>query len=104
MSTRKAQKGVLGTAGLSLAAVGIVFGDIGTSPLYVLQVALGAFPRHYYEGQLLGVLSLIAWSLLLVVTLKYVLLIMRIDHRGEGGVLSLVSATSFTGMVSGVTQ
>ena len=92
MSTRKAQKGVLGTAGLSLAAVGIVFGDIGTSPLYVLQVALGAFPRHYYEGQLLGVLSLIAWSLLLVVTLKYVLLIMRIDHRGEGGVLSLVSA------------
>ena len=82
----------LGTAGLSLAAVGVVFGDIGTSPLYVLQVALDAFPRHYYTGQLYGVLSLIAWSLLIVVTLKYVLLIMRIDHRGEGGVLSLVSA------------
>ncbi|MCH2162520.1 MAG: KUP/HAK/KT family potassium transporter, partial [Phycisphaerales bacterium] len=62
------------------------------SPLYVLQVALEAFPRHYHEGQLLGVLSLIAWSLLIVVTLKYVVLIMRIDHKGEGGVLSLVAA------------
>ncbi|MCH2162350.1 MAG: KUP/HAK/KT family potassium transporter, partial [Phycisphaerales bacterium] len=50
------KKRMLGTAGLSLAAVGVVFGDIGTSPLYVLQVALEAFPRHYHEGQLLGVL------------------------------------------------
>ena len=89
---RSSDRRMLGTAGLSLAAVGVVFGDIGTSPLYVLQVALDAFPKHYHTGQLYGVLSLIAWSLLLVVTLKYVFLIMRFDHRGEGGVLSLVSA------------
>ena len=81
------------TAALSLAALGIVFGDIGTSPLYVMQVSLAAAAgkvaptsEHVY-----GILSLIAWSMFLVVSVKYMFIVMRMDFRGEGGVLSLVS-------------
>mgnify|MGYP001344085038 CR=1 FL=1 len=81
------------TAMLSMAAIGIVFGDIGTSPLYVLKVSLDSLPLHeaFSNTHVLGVLSLITWSLFLVVTIKYLFLIMRMDHRGEGGVLSMVA-------------
>jgi KUP system potassium uptake protein len=80
-------------AKLAFATLGVVFGDIGTSPLYAMREAL-----HHVtdEGGLdlrsgvLGVVSLLIWSLLLVVTLKYVMLLMRADNRGEGGILSLV--------------
>jgi KUP system potassium uptake protein len=74
----------------TIGAVGVVFGDIGTSPLYALQQSLNATggDRQAPEA-VLGVLSLIFWSLLIVVTVKYVVLIMRADNDGEGGILSL---------------
>jgi KUP system potassium uptake protein len=78
--------------GLVLAAIGVVYGDIGTSPLYAMREALGengVLPLT--EASVLGVLSLIFWSLLVVVTLKYVIVILRADNRGEGGVLALAS-------------
>src|SRR5215216_799774 len=75
---------------LVLAALGVVYGDIGTSPLYTLREAFGhAGGLHLSEPAVLGVLSLVFWSLILIVTLKYVVLILRADNRGEGGVLAL---------------
>lgn len=85
---------VLNTSALSLAALGVVFGDIGTSPLYVMQVALTAASgrgAHSEVDQVYGILSLISWSLFLVVSVKYMFIVMRMDFRGEGGVLSLVA-------------
>jgi len=79
-------------ATLTLAALGVVFGDIGTSPLYALrQSALAAEQHASLQSSIFGVVSLIFWSLMIVVTLKYVLLIMRADNDGEGGVLALAS-------------
>jgi len=72
-----------------VGALGVVFGDIGTSPLYALESSLQATGGMEPRAGLLGILSLMFWSLLLVVTLKYVLLIMRADNEGEGGILSL---------------
>ena len=75
---------------LTLAALGVVYGDIGTSPLYTVQQAFGEAGRlPLDEATVLGALSLIFWSLILVVTVKYVTLILRADNRGEGGVLAL---------------
>jgi len=80
------------TATLTLAALGVVFGDIGTSPLYaVRESALAAGHHVAFQWAILGVVSLIVWSLFIVVTLKYVVLIMRADNDGEGGVLALAS-------------
>jgi KUP system potassium uptake protein len=77
---------------LTLAALGVVYGDIGTSPIYaVRQSALAAGHHVAVQSAVLGVVSLIVWSLIVVVTLKYVLLIMRADNDGEGGVLALAS-------------
>lgn len=76
---------------LALAAIGVVFGDIATSPLYAMQQAFGAggiTPRH---DNVLGLLSLIFWALLLVVTGKYVLIVMRADNHGEGGMMALAA-------------
>ncbi len=72
-----------------IGAMGVVYGDIGTSPLYALEASLGAAGAPTDRLAILGVLSLIFWSLLIVVTLKYVVLIMRADNEGEGGILSL---------------
>ena len=78
---------------LTLGSIGVVFGDIGTSPLYAFREAVS----HAAEGQpasrliVLGVLSLILWSLFIVVTAKYVLLLLRADNNGEGGTLSLMA-------------
>ncbi len=75
---------------LTIAAIGIVYGDIGTSPLYTMRVAFGedgVLPLT--EASVLGVLSLVSWALFTVVTLKYVIVILRADNRGEGGVLAL---------------
>ena len=75
---------------LTLAALGVVYGDIGTSPLYTMREAFGhAGGLQLSEPAVLGVLSLVFWSLILIVTLKYVVLILRADNRGEGGVLAL---------------
>jgi len=69
---------------LTLAALGVVYGDIGTSPLYAVRQSLVDF-GDLSERAILGALSLIVWALVLVVTVKYVLVIMRADNRGEGG-------------------
>ena len=78
---------------LTLGSIGVVFGDIGTSPLYALRVAVdsAAQGQAVTRVMVLGVLSLILWSLLIVVTAKYVLLLLRADNHGEGGTLSLMA-------------
>jgi KUP system potassium uptake protein len=79
-------------AGLALGAVGVVFGDIGTSPLYALREALAhAKPVGPPHMAVLGVVSLIIWALTLIVTLKYILVLMRADNGGEGGPVALMS-------------
>ena len=77
---------------LALGSVGVVFGDIGTSPLYALQAALSQIkPGALGPDQIVGVVSLIIWALLVVVTAKYVLFLMQADNKGEGGILSLMA-------------
>jgi KUP system potassium uptake protein len=75
---------------LILLALGVVYGDIGTSPLYAFRQSLSEYGA-VDQAAVLGVLSLIAWALMLVVTVKYVLVIMRADNRGEGGLLALTA-------------
>ncbi len=78
-----------GVLGLSIAAVGVVFGDIGTSPLYTLQVVFtGHHPLMVTAANVMGILSLIFWALMIVVSLKYVVFIMRADNNGEGGIMA----------------
>jgi KUP system potassium uptake protein len=81
-----------GLAGLSVAALGVVFGDIGTSPVYTFRECFN--PEHGFPldaEHVLGVLSMIFWALIIVVAVKYVLLIMRADNQGEGGILALLA-------------
>jgi KUP system potassium uptake protein len=81
-----------GLATMMLAAIGVVFGDIGTSPLYALKECFD--PQHgiaFSPEALFGVIAMMIWSLILVVTFKYVLFVMRADNKGEGGVLSLMA-------------
>ena len=79
---------------LTLGSIGVVYGDIGTSPLYALReavtAAVGKDGPMTHEA-VLGVLSLILWALIVVVTLKYVLILLRADNRGEGGTLALMA-------------
>jgi KUP system potassium uptake protein len=75
---------------LTVAALGVVYGDIGTSPLYAVRQSLIDF-GNLSERAILGALSLIVWALVLIVTVKYVLVIMRADNRGEGGLLALTA-------------
>jgi KUP system potassium uptake protein len=79
-----------------IGAMGVVYGDIGTSPLYALEASLNAAGAPLDRLAVLGVLSLIFWSLLIVVTLKYVVLIMSADNDGEGGILSLFALVERT--------
>ncbi|MFD2174826.1 potassium transporter Kup [Rhodobacter lacus] len=76
---------------LALGAVGVVYGDIGTSPIYTFREALRPAMRDgdLSRAEVLGLLSLIFWALILIVTLKYVLFLLRVDNRGEGGILAL---------------
>ncbi len=76
---------------LALTALGVVFGDIGTSPLYAFSVALNAMGQAPGPTQVLGVVSLTFWALMLIVSLKYVAIVMRADNDGEGGILALLS-------------
>src|SRR5258708_21540133 len=79
-------------AALTLLALGVVFGDIGTSPLYAVKETFS--PDHgiaLTPGTILGGLSTIFWALMIVVSLKYVVLIMRADNRGEGGIMALIA-------------
>ena len=82
-------------APLVIAAIGIVFGDIGTSPLYTLRECFtGPHGLPLTPDNVLGVLSVIFWALMIIVTLKYVTLIMRADNRGEGGIMALTALVS----------
>jgi KUP system potassium uptake protein len=77
---------------LSLAALGVVYGDIGTSPLYAFRECFA--PEHHLvpsPANILGVLSLIFWSLLLIISVEYLIFVMRADNRGEGGIIALMS-------------
>jgi len=77
---------------VTIAALGIVFGDIGTSPLYALRVCFGGTHGIAVTNQnIFGVLSLIFWSLILVISIKYLLLILNADNEGEGGILALMA-------------
>jgi KUP system potassium uptake protein len=75
----------------TLAALGIVFGDIGTSPLYTLKTAFDFLRGDATPERILGILSLVIWTLFLVTTIKYVIVAMSIDNEGEGGILALMS-------------
>jgi KUP system potassium uptake protein len=78
-------------AALALGAVGVVYGDIGTSPLYTLKEVFGAHGVAASPQNVLGALSLIFWSLIIVVSIKYLLFIMRADNKGEGGIMALMA-------------
>ena len=80
------------TTALTIGAIGVVFGDIGTSPLYAFREALAQTGADGIDrGEILGVLSLAFWALTLIVSVKYVLFLLRADNNGEGGVLSLMA-------------
>ena len=80
------------TLALTIGAIGVVYGDIGTSPLYAFREALAqAAGNGIVRSEILGVLSLAVWALILIVTVKYVLFLTRADNNGEGGVLSLMA-------------
>ncbi|HTV98143.1 MAG TPA: KUP/HAK/KT family potassium transporter [Steroidobacteraceae bacterium] len=82
-----------------LAALGVVFGDLGTSPLYTLQTVVESMDGRFTRAGALGVLSLIVWTLIVTISIKYCLFVMRADNRGEGGILalmSLIGANAFT--------
>ncbi len=82
----------------AVTALGIVYGDIGTSPLYAFQVALGATGHESpTRGDVLGVVSLIFWAIILIVAIKYVTVVMRADNEGEGGILALLSLVAWRG-------
>ena len=84
-------------AALMIGAIGVVYGDIGTSPLYAMKESfVGAHPLAVDRLHIFGVLSLIFWSLMLIVTLKYVLVAMRADNKGEGGSFALLALISRT--------
>jgi KUP system potassium uptake protein len=105
-TTNGASEGHSGFWALALGSIGVVYGDIGTSPLYAFREAIiAASGPHQYEqikhghevlerGNVLGVLSLILWALIIIVTLKYVLILLRADNNGEGGTLTLMALAS----------
>ena len=76
---------------LALGAIGVVFGDIGTSPLYTMKETLGTHGMTPTPSAVLGVLSLVFWALIIVVSLKYVTFVMRADNKGEGGIMALMA-------------
>ena len=77
---------------MCLAAIGVVYGDIGTSPLYAIREVFGGPHRiEVSEGNVLGILSLVFWILIITISIKYILFVLRADNRGEGGILSLMA-------------
>jgi KUP system potassium uptake protein len=86
----------------ALSALGVVFGDLGTSPLYTLQTVVQAVGGQFTPQSALGILSLIIWTLALTVSIKYCLFVMRADNRGEGGILALMSLVGANGFRPGI--
>jgi KUP system potassium uptake protein len=90
LSSDSSKKASLG--GMALAAMGVVYGDIGTSPLYTMkEVFNGHHALALTPDNLLGILSMVFWAMTITVTLKYVAFIMRADNRGEGGIMALTA-------------
>jgi KUP system potassium uptake protein len=92
-----APAGLRGFLALALGSAGVVYGDIGTSPLYAFKESVSHFGHRATQGDIIGVLSLILWTLMVIVTLKYVSILMRFDNRGEGGTLSLMALVQKAG-------
>jgi KUP system potassium uptake protein len=91
-------------AGLTVAALGVVFGDIGTSPIYTVQTVFNPDDPHPIAAtrtSIFGIVSLIFWSVTIIVTLKYVLLVLRADNDGEGGIMALITLIRRRGMSGG---
>src|SRR5882757_1959379 len=83
-----------GFLALALGSAGVVYGDIGTSPLYAFKESISHLRRaggQVAAADVIGVVSLMFWTLMIIVTIKYVLILMRFDNRGEGGTLSLMA-------------
>src|ERR1700743_330312 len=81
-------------SGLVLGALGVVVGDIGTSPLYTVQTVFSPSDPHpvaVSQENVFGIISLIFWSVVTIVTVTYVLLVMRLDNQGEGGIMALIT-------------
>src|SRR5258708_11381554 len=91
MQTNPPKVSTAAGAGLTLGALGVVFGDIGTSPLYTMRECMAHLPEVDQTSGVLGVLSLIFWSLVLVVSVKYIWFVMRADNHGEGGIFALLA-------------
>src|ERR1700726_487641 len=89
------------TATAALAALGIVYGDLGTSPLYTYQTIVGSVGGHPSAEDALGLLSLVVWSLIITVSIKYCVFVMRADNHGEGGILALMSLIGANGFARG---
>ncbi len=89
--TPEHRRAARGTSALALGALGVVFGDIGTSPLYTFKTVLDFTGGTPHAPTILGTLSLIVWTLVIVTSVKYVTFAMRIDNSGEGGILALMS-------------
>jgi KUP system potassium uptake protein len=88
-------------AGAALTALGVVYGDLGTSPLYTLQTVIAASGGHLTAEAGLGILSLLVWALIVTISVKYCLFVMRADNHGEGGILALMSLLGVNRAASG---
>src|SRR5277367_1959705 len=86
----------------AFGALGVVFGDLGTSPLYTLQTVVQATGGHFSPQSALGVLSLLFWTLIITVSIKYCLIVMRADNHGEGGILALMSLIGANALTPGI--
>ena len=91
MSQASAPRSPAAVAALTLGALGVVYGDIGTSPLYALKEIFHGGHVPVTPDNVLGVLSLIFWTMTIIVSLKYVLLILRADNNGEGGLIAMLA-------------
>src|ERR1700749_4494868 len=90
------------TAAAALAELGIVYGDLGTSPLYTYETIVGSVGGQPTAEDALGLLSLVVWSLIITVSIKYCVFVMRADNHGEGGILALMAlVTGRTGRSAG---
>lgn len=90
MSDHLTKRSKLGVLGLSFGALGIVYGDIGTSPLYsVNEMFFGHYRPELSHTNILSLISLVIWSLIIVVAFKYVFWVLKADNEGEGGVFAL---------------
>ena len=89
--TAKQLAGSAGVAALTLGALGVVFGDIGTSPLYAMQTVFLTEGITVDESHVYGIISLVFWSITIIVSIKYVTVIMRADNEGEGGIMALIA-------------